>query len=192
MHDFRKNLGTLPWLLMDAKDLEEMLHRFAIADCTLGTVLVVTEQQAVCAVLLGASIEEVQRERMRTFTREELIEVDPSQLHVMQDVMDVLDGIALHDVPVSYHGTEFQKRVWDALRTIPVGSTVTYTQLATALGTPNAVRAVASACAANMIAVIVPCHRVIRADGGMADYRWGVHRKAQLLQRESRSLRLSL
>jgi AraC family transcriptional regulator of adaptative response/methylated-DNA-[protein]-cysteine methyltransferase len=88
------------------------------------------------------------------------------------------------DVPLDARGTDFQRRVWRALRTIPVGSTASYTDIAGRIGAPKSVRAVAQACAANAIAVAIPCHRVVRSDGGLSGYRWGVERKRALLARE--------
>jgi AraC family transcriptional regulator of adaptative response/methylated-DNA-[protein]-cysteine methyltransferase len=91
------------------------------------------------------------------------------------------------DLPLDVRGTAFQERVWQALRDIPVGETVSYSELAEKIGSPNAVRAVAGACAANKIAVAIPCHRVVRQDGDLSGYRWGVERKAELLAREKRA-----
>lgn len=102
----------------------------------------------------------------------------------------VIASINARDIPLSLpldiQGTAFQQQVWQALRTIPCGETVSYQQIASAIGKPKAVRAVASACGANKLAIVIPCHRVVRGDGALSGYRWGVARKAQLLQREAR------
>ena len=90
-----------------------------------------------------------------------------------------------HDLPLDVRGTAFQQRVWQALSGIPAGSTKSYTAVAVSMGAPGAARAVARACAANPLAVAIPCHRVVRRDGGLAGYRWGVERKAALLEREA-------
>lgn len=97
-------------------------------------------------------------------------------------------GPGAHLLPLDIRGTAFQQRVWQALMRIPAGSTLSYTELARQLGMPRAVRAVASACAANVLAVAIPCHRVVRSDGALAGYRWGIARKAELLRREAPAL----
>lgn len=113
----------------------------------------------------------------------------PADLTFQQHVRDVIASLNQRDTPLTLpldiRGTAFQQQVWQALRTIPCGETVSYQQLANAIGKPKAVRAVASACAANKLAIVIPCHRVVRGDGTLSGYRWGVSRKAQLLRREA-------
>ncbi|EFI1442586.1 bifunctional DNA-binding transcriptional regulator/O6-methylguanine-DNA methyltransferase Ada [Escherichia coli] len=136
---------------------ENLAVRYALADCELGRCLVAESERGICAILLGDDDATLISELQQMF---------PAADNAPADLM-------------------FQQQVWQALRTIPCGETVSYQQLANAIGKPKAVRAVASACAANKLAIIIPCHRVVRGDGTLSGYRWGVSRKAQLLRREA-------
>ena len=162
--------------------------RCATAPCTLGAVLVAATARGVCAILLGDDPQQLERELRQRFPRAQLAPGDPAFARTVALVVRCVDGRAPSlDLPLDIRGTAFQQRVWQALRGIPNGSTVSYAELARQLGAPNAVRAVASACAANPLAVAVPCHRVVRKGGDLAGYRWGVARKRALLLREAGS-----
>jgi AraC family transcriptional regulator of adaptative response/methylated-DNA-[protein]-cysteine methyltransferase len=164
--------------------------RFAVAQCSLGALLVAASHKGVCAILLGDDPQRLVHELQQRFTRAELIGADHTFERWVATVVGFLEspriGLAL---PLDLRGTAFQQRVWDALRRIPPGETVSYGELARRLGQPRAARAVAQACAANPVAVAVPCHRVVRTDGSLSGYRWGVERKRALLAREANDLR---
>lgn len=159
--------------------------RFAIAQCALGALLVAASPQGVCAIALGDDADALARELQDRFPQARLSGDDADFARVVAQVVGFVEapriGLAL---PLDLRGTAFQRRVWAALRTIPPGQTLSYTELAQRIGAPAAVRAVASACAANTLAVAVPCHRVVRTDGSLSGYRWGVARKRALLDRE--------
>jgi O-6-methylguanine DNA methyltransferase len=158
---------------------------FAVGECALGSVLVARSERGVCAILLGDDPGALARELQDRFPRARLIGGDPGFEHLIARVIGYIDtpsrGLGL---PLDVRGTAFQQRVWQALRDIPPGTTTTYAELAERIGQPKAVRAVGSACAANPLGVAVPCHRVVRTDGSLAGYRWGVERKRALLERE--------
>ncbi len=156
--------------------------RFAAGQAALGHVLVAVTPRGICAILLGDDPAELETDLRRRFARA-IIEPAPADLadFVAQVVAFVDDPKLGHALPLDIRGTAFQRRVWEALQAIPPGETVSYSALAARLGSPRAVRAVAGACAANPVAVAVPCHRVVGADGAMTGYRWGVARKRALL-----------
>jgi AraC family transcriptional regulator of adaptative response/methylated-DNA-[protein]-cysteine methyltransferase len=159
--------------------------RFALAESSLGAVLVAATDRGVCAVELGDDAEAMLHDFQDRFHAAELEAGDETfELLVAQVVELVEHPDRRHDLPLDVQGTAFQERVWRALRTIPPGSTVSYAEIAERIGSPAAVRAVAGACGANKIAVAIPCHRVIRVDGSLSGYRWGVERKRELLRRE--------
>lgn len=160
--------------------------RFAVGECTLGSILVAASARGVCSILLGDEPESLVRDLQDRFARATLVGGDQAFAHIVAKVVGFIDrpGVAL-DLPLDIRGTAFQQRVWRALTDIPVGARVSYTELARRVGSPKSVRAVAGACAANPIAVAIPCHRVVRIDGGLSGYRWGVERKQALLDRES-------
>jgi AraC family transcriptional regulator of adaptative response/methylated-DNA-[protein]-cysteine methyltransferase len=161
--------------------------RFAIGECSLGSILVAKSDYGVCAILLGDDPEALARDLQDRFPRATLIGGDPEFEQMVARVVGFVEAPALGlDLPLDVQGTAFQQRVWQALREIPAGSTVSYTEIAGRIGSPSAVRAVAQACAANPLAVAIPCHRVVRTDGGLSGYRWGVERKRALLEREAR------
>jgi AraC family transcriptional regulator of adaptative response/methylated-DNA-[protein]-cysteine methyltransferase len=161
--------------------------RFAIGECSLGSILVARSERGVCAIFLGDDPAALARELQDRFPRANLIGGDAEFEKLVARVVGFIEvpGTAL-DLPLDVRGTAFQKRVWQALRGIPTGKTVSYTELAKRIGAPKSVRAVAGACAANALAVAIPCHRVVRNDGGLSGYRWGVERKRALIEREAR------
>jgi AraC family transcriptional regulator of adaptative response/methylated-DNA-[protein]-cysteine methyltransferase len=159
--------------------------RFAIAACSLGSLLVAATERGVCAIFMGDDPAALAHDLERRFPRARLIGADAGFEQLVAQVVSLVEepcaGAAL---PLDIRGTAFQQRVWLALRAIPAGKTATYAEIAQAIGAPRAVRAVAGACAANPVAVVVPCHRVVRSDGDLSGYRWGVERKRALLARE--------
>ncbi|MGE0132424.1 MAG: bifunctional DNA-binding transcriptional regulator/O6-methylguanine-DNA methyltransferase Ada [Blastocatellales bacterium] len=160
--------------------------RFAIGQCSLGAILVAKSDRGVCAILLGDDADELARELQDQFPRANLIGGDGEFEQLVARVVGFVEapGIGL-DLPLDVRGTAFQQRVWQALREIPAGETASYTDIANRIGSPKSVRAVAQACAANTLAVAIPCHRVVRNDGGLSGYRWGVERKRALLEKEA-------
>lgn len=163
--------------------------RFAIAECAMGAILVAASAKGVCAIFLGDEPDILLRNLQDQFSRATLVGGDSDFEKTVASVIGLVeDPQACVDLPLDVRGTVFQQRVWAALQAIPAGTTATYTDIARELGIPKAVRAVAQACAANKLAVVIPCHRVLRRDGNLAGYRWGVERKRRLLERESGSL----
>ncbi len=161
---------------------------FAVGECSLGAILVAQSQRGVCAILLGddpnALVEDLQ-DRFREANR---IGANPDFEQLIAKVVGFIEVPALGlDLPLDVRGTAFQQRVWSALRDIPLGSTASYAEIAQRIGAPKSFRAVAQACGANTLAVAIPCHRVVRSDGELSGYRWGVERKRQLLAREQQS-----
>jgi AraC family transcriptional regulator, regulatory protein of adaptative response / methylated-DNA-[protein]-cysteine methyltransferase len=159
--------------------------RFATRASSLGIVLVAASDKGVCAIALGDEADPLVRELRQRFPKAELVGGDASFENIVRLVIALAENPkASFELPLDIRGTAFQRRVWDALRHIPMGTTTNYTALAVSLGRPEAVRAVARACASNRIALAIPCHRVVRADGHLAGYRWGLERKRELLRRE--------
>lgn len=159
---------------------------FAVGECTLGAILVAQSKRGVCAILLGDDPDQLVRDLQDQFPKAELIGADPSFEQLIAQVVGFIEAPALGlDLPLDLRGTAFQERVWQALRDIPTGSTASYAQIAERIGMPKAFRAVAQACGANSLAVAIPCHRVVRSNGELSGYRWGVERKRQLLAREN-------
>lgn len=160
--------------------------RFAIGQCTLGAILAAASPRGLCAIALGDDPQALLRDLQDRFYRAVLIGDDAGFAQWMAQVVALVEaprlGLAL---PLDLQGTVFQLRVWQALCEIPAGTTVSYRELARRLGAPQALRAVARACAANPLAVAIPCHRVVRTDGSVSGYRWGVDRKQALLAREA-------
>ena len=160
--------------------------RFAVGQCSLGAILVAQSQRGVCAILLGDDPDQLLRDLQDQFPNAELLGADRDFEQLIAQVVGFVEAPALGlDLPLDLRGTAFQERVWQALREIPVGSTASYAQIAQRIGAPKAVRAVAQACGANHLAVAIPCHRVVRSDGELSGYRWGVERKRALLERET-------
>lgn len=161
--------------------------QFAVGQCTLGAILVAQSQRGICAILLGDDAEQLVRDLQDQFPKADLIGGDPGFEQLVAQVVGFVEAPALGlNLPLDVQGTAFQERVWQALREIPPGTTVSYAQIAERIGAPKAVRAVAQACGANRIAVAIPCHRVVRRDGDISGYRWGVERKRAILLREAR------
>ena len=159
--------------------------RFAVGECALGAILVAQSERGVCAILIGDDPDALVRELQDTFPRADLIGADAAFEQLVARVVGFVEWPAVGlDLPLDVRGTAFQERVWQALREIPAGSTATYSEIAARIGAPQSARAVAQACAANRLAVAIPCHRVVRRDGSLSGYRWGVERKRALLSRE--------
>jgi len=160
--------------------------RFAVGQCSLGAILVAQSQRGICAILLGDDPDRLVRELEDRFPKARLLGGDDGFEQLIAQVVGFIEAPALGlHLPLDVRGTAFQERVWQALREIPPGTTVSYAEIAQRIGSPKAVRAVAQACGANPIAVAIPCHRVVRRDGDISGYRWGVARKRELLQREA-------
>ncbi|GLI92117.1 hypothetical protein LMG27198_11090 [Methylocystis echinoides] len=173
--------------------------RFVVQECSLGVALVATTAQGVCALLLGDDAQALEAELRRRFPHARFSAADDTcrslagAARALVEANGALGGLPPDppldlppDLPLDLRGTAFQQRVWAALRRIPPGRTATYAEIAHQIGAPKATRAVAGACAANPVAVAIPCHRVLRSDGALSGYRWGVDRKRALLAREGR------
>jgi AraC family transcriptional regulator of adaptative response/methylated-DNA-[protein]-cysteine methyltransferase len=162
--------------------------RFAVGACSLGSILVASSDKGIVAILLGDDPEALVHDLEDRFPKAKLIGGDPDYEAIMAKVVGLVEAPETGlDLPLDVRGTAFQHRVWQALREIPAGTTATYTEIAERIGMPKAVRAVAAACAANKLAVAIPCHRVVRNDGSLSGYRWGVDRKRTLIAREAKS-----
>ncbi|CAB3830728.1 MAG: bifunctional transcriptional activator/DNA repair enzyme AdaA [Achromobacter pulmonis] len=170
------------------KDGEGVEIRFAVGQCTLGALLVAASDTGICEIALHEDPEQLVRNLQDRFKAARLIGADREFEQWMAAVVGFVENpsVGLH-LPLDVRGTAFQRRVWEALREIPVGATVTYTDIAERIGSPRSVRAVARACATNNIALAIPCHRVVRTDGSLAGYRWGIERKRELIEREARA-----
>jgi AraC family transcriptional regulator of adaptative response/methylated-DNA-[protein]-cysteine methyltransferase len=162
--------------------------RFAVGECSLGSILVAQSERGICAILLGDDPGALVKDLQDRFPRADLIGGDRKFESVVAKVIGIVDAPkhAL-GLPLDIRGTAFQRQVWQALRKIPAGKTASYAEIAAKIGSPKAVRAVAQACAANHLAVVIPCHRVVRHDGNLSGYRWGVERKRALLKKESKT-----
>lgn len=157
-----------------------------ICPFSLGVVLIARSEVGVTAILMGDDRTELLHDLENRFPDATLVERDGSPDAVAIQVVRYIESPSMGiSTALDMHGSDFQRQVWTALREIPVGTTTSYTDIAVRIGKPRAVRAVAQACAANPLAVVVPCHRVLRRDGQLSGYRWGVHRKRELLARES-------
>ena len=160
--------------------------RFALGECSLGSVLVAATDKGVCAILMGDDPEVLLRDLEDRFANAQLVGGDEAFEGLVASVIALVEAPAIgHDLPLDVRGTAFQQRVWQALREIAPGSTASYAEIADRIGAPGAARAVARACASNPAAVAIPCHRVVRRDGALSGYRWGVERKRALLEREA-------
>jgi AraC family transcriptional regulator of adaptative response/methylated-DNA-[protein]-cysteine methyltransferase len=178
-------LGMTPTEFKSGGDNAEI--RFAIGECSLGAILVAQSQRGVAAISIGDQPEALVRELQDRFPRARLIGGDAAFERMIAQVVGFVEAPALGlDLPLDVRGTAFQQRVWQALREIAPGTTVSYADVARRIGSPGSVRAVAQACGANALAVAIPCHRVVRSDGDLSGYRWGVERKRALLEREAR------
>jgi AraC family transcriptional regulator, regulatory protein of adaptative response / methylated-DNA-[protein]-cysteine methyltransferase len=160
--------------------------RFAVGEASLGAVLVAATDKGVCAITLGDDPEALVRDLQDRFPRAEFKGGDAEFERTIAEVVGLVEAPAQRlDLPLDIRGTAFQQKVWAALQTIPPGKTATYKEIARTVGQPTAVRAVAQACGANPLAVAIPCHRVVRSDGDLSGYRWGVERKRELIAREA-------
>ncbi|MGH8155850.1 MAG: methylated-DNA--[protein]-cysteine S-methyltransferase [Rhodanobacteraceae bacterium] len=166
--------------------LHAEIIRYALASSPLGLILVAATAHGVCAILPGDDADTLKADLRRRFHRAELREDPDALVAIVVRVNALIESPATApcDLALDIRGTPFQRRVWQALRGIPSGSTTSYAQLAASLGSPRSARAVAQACGANPLAVAIPCHRVLRSDGALSGYRWGVQRKRALLRRE--------
>jgi AraC family transcriptional regulator of adaptative response/methylated-DNA-[protein]-cysteine methyltransferase len=161
--------------------------RFAVGECSLGSILVARSAKGVCALSLGDDPDALVRALQDRFPKAELVGGDGEFEGLVARVVGLVDNPAAGlGLPLDMRGTAFQQRVWTALQAVPAGQTVSYAELARRIGAPHSARAVARACSSNAIAIAIPCHRVIRSDGTRSGYRWGVERKRVLLQREAR------
>ena len=159
--------------------------RYSIAQTSLGLVQVAQTDAGVCSIILGDTEEEMQLELEDRFPGKSFAKIEEDPSGWLLDIVNYIEAPTgdIH-VPMDLGGTAFQREVWEALRAIPAGDTHSYTEVAHTIGRPKAVRAVAGACAGNKLAVVIPCHRVVRSDGSLSGYRWGVERKRQLIERE--------
>jgi AraC family transcriptional regulator of adaptative response/methylated-DNA-[protein]-cysteine methyltransferase len=159
---------------------------YGISDSTLGAIAVARSRKGVCAILFGDDRRDLLRDLRQRFPDAELVEdaagLKTALARVVRFVESPAAGI---DLPLDVAGTEFQQRVWRALMRIAPGTTASYADIARAIEAPTSMRAVAQACGANALALAIPCHRVVRSDGALSGYRWGVHRKRALLEREA-------
>jgi AraC family transcriptional regulator of adaptative response/methylated-DNA-[protein]-cysteine methyltransferase len=177
-------LGMTPTQYRSGGASEEI--RFAVGETSLGAILVASSKKGVASILLGNDPDELVRELQDRFRRAHLIRADKDYEALVARVVGFIEAPSLGlDLPLDVRGTAFQRRVWRALQQIPAGQTASYTKIAQRIGLPKAVRAVAGACAANNLAVAIPCHRVVRHDGSLSGYAWGVDRKQALLTREA-------
>jgi AraC family transcriptional regulator of adaptative response/methylated-DNA-[protein]-cysteine methyltransferase len=176
-------LGMTPTQFKAGGANEEI--RFALGQTSLGSILVASSKKGVASILLGNDPDALLRQLQDRFPKAEIIGADKDYEALVARVVGFLETPQLGlDLPLDVRGTAFQRRVWQALQEIPVGQTVSYAEIARRIGAPKAVRGVASACAANNLAVAIPCHRVVRNDGALSGYAWGVERKKALLDRE--------
>jgi AraC family transcriptional regulator, regulatory protein of adaptative response / methylated-DNA-[protein]-cysteine methyltransferase len=160
--------------------------RFAVGECSLGSILVAQSDRGICAILLGDDPDSLARDLQDQFPQANLIGGDAGFERIVAKVVGFVEAPSLGlDLPLDVRGTAFQQRVWQSLRKIPAGTTASYTDIAKLIGSPKSVRAVAQACGANTLAVAIPCHRVVRNDGALSGYRWGVERKRALLEKEA-------
>ena len=161
--------------------------RYTVTNTSLGKVLVGATDRGVSAVYLGENERTLVEELRKEYAKAEIVRANGNKAWLKEIVRRVDGNAPSLELPLDVQATAFQRRVWQELQQIPRGTTRTYTQVAKALGQPHSVRAVARACATNPVSIVVPCHRVIRADGNLAGYRWGLSRKGKLLEREADS-----
>lgn len=158
---------------------------FAVDKCSLGSILVATSKKGVCAIFLGDDPSALTNDLRKRFPKAQLIAGDRHFQDLVAKVIRFVEAPRSDlDLPLDLRGTVFQRRVWKALREIPIGTISSYSKIAKRIGAPKAVRAVARAIASNRLAVVVPCHRVLCRDGSISGYRWGVERKMSLLKKE--------
>ena len=159
---------------------------YTIASCNLGYLLVATTDKGICAIKLGDTPVELIKILAEEFNQATIIRDDSSYKHWIETILSFIAGKKSNpNLPLDIRGTAFQQQVWQALQNIPYGETTTYTEIAKEIGKPKATRAIGNACGANPIALIIPCHRVVRSDGSLGGYRWGIERKQKLIQQET-------
>jgi AraC family transcriptional regulator of adaptative response/methylated-DNA-[protein]-cysteine methyltransferase len=160
--------------------------QYGIGESSLGSVLVARSDKGLCAVLIDTDPHALERDLRGRFPNTKFVGADAGFEKLVSKVVRFVEDPSRNlDVPLDERGTDFQRHVWKALCEIPLGSTASYTDVANKIGQPKSARAVAQACSANSMAVVIPCHRVVRSDGRMSGYRWGAERKKILLQREA-------
>ncbi len=168
-----------------AKGGKNMQINYTITDCDLGKLLVARTEKGVCAVTFGDDAETLTENLFAEYKNAAIAENNTNLKDYVEAILGNLKGSnKTLDLPTDLQATAFQMRVWDILRKIPYGETVSYSRVAETLGSKNAVRAVATACASNRVALVIPCHRVVRSNGELSGYRWGIERKKQLLEKE--------
>ena len=173
-------------LSIATRDMQAQI-RFAVGQCWLGAILVAASERGVCAILIGDDADALLEDLRTRFARAELLAGDAQFKLLLATVVGFVEAPRQGlEVPLDVCGTAFQQQVWQVLQAIPAGSTLSYSAVAQRMGAPKSARAVAQACAANALAVAIPCHRVVRNDGGLSGYRWGVERKQALLAREAK------
>jgi AraC family transcriptional regulator, regulatory protein of adaptative response / methylated-DNA-[protein]-cysteine methyltransferase len=157
----------------------------SVVACSLGYLLVATTAKGICSVKLGDRPKELIQTLTEEFQQATIIRDDQRHQDWIKKILNLITGTESNpDLPLDIRGTAFQQQVWQALRKIPYGETKTYSEIAQDLGKPKAVRAIGNACGANPVALIIPCHRVVRNDGSLGGYRWGIERKQQLIEQE--------
>jgi len=158
---------------------------YVVTRADLGFVLVAQSEKGVCAILINDSAKDLYEDLVSRFPEAFITEGDDNLKKLANNIAEFIDNSNTNlDIEMDLRGTDFQKRVWSVLRTIPAGMTISYAEVARRMNHPNAARAVAGACAANSLAVVVPCHRVVKSNGNVSGYRWGVDRKRKLLVME--------
>lgn len=164
---------------------------YRIVPCDLGYLLLATTKQGICSLKIGDCADNLVKALADEFNQTRIIKDDDSNPEWLDKILDFIAGQKYSlDLPIDIQGTEFQKQVWQALQNISYGETRTYQEIAIAIGKPKAVRAIGSACGANPIALIIPCHRVVRSDGSLGGYHWGIERKQKLIERENQVLNI--
>ncbi|MBA3581981.1 MAG: methylated-DNA--[protein]-cysteine S-methyltransferase [Gammaproteobacteria bacterium] len=164
--------------------VKEIIH-FSVGKSALGLILVAQSNQGICAIALGDNAESLIDALQTRFSKLDIIADDNKLKNVISHIANWIDKpVADLEFALDLRGTPFQQQVWRALRNIPLGKTATYTDIANQINMPKAARAVALACAANPVALAIPCHRVVRQDGNLSGYRWGIERKKALLKKE--------
>jgi len=177
----------IPAALQLEANAEEI--KFATGKSELGTILVARSAAGVCAILIGDGAEVLKRDLAEEFTDAKLVRDDGALRTDLEKILTFIKTPAKGlNLSLDIRGTPFQRRVWSALLGVRVGYKITYAALASHIGEPRAIRAVASACAANAIALAIPCHRVVRSDGALAGYRWGMERKRSMVEKEAEAL----
>lgn len=180
--DAPNTLGMAPGRFRNKGEGESI--RYAITDTWLGTMLIAATERGICRIRFGNDATTLEADLLADFANATTLEPDASFEQLVRQTVDAIGNDAASSLPLDIRGTAFQAKVWQALRSIPFGQTVSYSELAAHIGQPTATRAVATACASNEIAVLVPCHRVISRDGSLGGYRWGIERKQKLLAKE--------